>query len=161
MSSSLKIRADQTLTSSSARRRTRPHRPDMSTAPSTSPPPTMVTSNPRNHGWSSSLGLCSGPCPCRSGEAQVWHDGPIFPFPRLQGILSGGHVLFSILSSRGGICWYCFAMLSWGFKFWFAKIMDRSFRFSIASYKVGHFIYGLKDRVWPDFVYHFHLFNGR
>ena len=36
-----------------------------------------------------------------------------------------------------------------------------SFRFSVANNKVGHFIYGLKDRIWPDFVCHFHLFNGR
>ena len=26
---------------------------------------------------------------------------------------------------------------------------------------MGHFIHGLKDRIWPDFVCHFHLFNGR
>lgn len=30
----------------------------------------------------------------------------------------------------------------------------------MANNKVGHFIYRLKDRVWPDFVCHFHLFNG-
>ena len=40
-------------------------------------------------------------------------------------------------------------------------ISARSFRFSVANNKVGHFIYGLKDRIWPDFVCHFHLFNGR
>ena len=40
-------------------------------------------------------------------------------------------------------------------------LSGRRFRFSVASNKVGHFIYGLKDRVWPDFVCHFHLFNGR
>ena len=32
------------------------------------------------------------------------------------------------------------------------QLSDRRFRFSLASSKVGHFIYGLKDRVWPDFV---------
>lgn len=26
---------------------------------------------------------------------------------------------------------------------------------------MGHLIYRLKDRIWPDFVCHFHLFNGR
>lgn len=36
----------------------------------------------------------------------------------------------------------------------------RTFRFSMASNRVGHFIYGLKDRVWPDFVCHFHLFKN-
>ena len=30
----------------------------------------------------------------------------------------------------------------------------------LASNKVGHFIYGLHDRVWPDFVCHFTLFRG-
>ena len=34
----------------------------------------------------------------------------------------------------------------------------RSYRLSVASNRVGHFIYGLKDRVWPDFVCHFQLF---
>lgn len=41
------------------------------------------------------------------------------------------------------------------------KINPRAFHFSVANNKVGHFIYGLKDRVWPDFICHFHLFNGR
>ena len=45
-----------------------------------------------------------------------------------------------------------------GFKVF--KLSDRRFRFSVASSKVGHFIYGLKDRVWPDFVCHFSLFRG-
>jgi hypothetical protein len=45
-----------------------------------------------------------------------------------------------------------------GFKVF--KLSDRRFRFSVASNKVGHFIYGLRDRVWPDFVCHFSLFRG-
>ena len=45
-----------------------------------------------------------------------------------------------------------------GFKV--SKINERSFRFSVAGNKVGHFIYRLKDRIWLDFVCHFHLFNG-
>ena len=40
------------------------------------------------------------------------------------------------------------------------KLSDHRFRFSVASNKVGHFIYGLKDRVWPDFICHFQLFRG-
>jgi hypothetical protein len=36
---------------------------------------------------------------------------------------------------------------------------DRLFRFLVASNKVGHMIYGLKYRVWPDFVCHFSLFR--
>jgi hypothetical protein len=40
------------------------------------------------------------------------------------------------------------------------QLSDRRFRFSVASNKVGHFVYGLKDRVWPDFVCHFSLFRG-
>ena len=46
-----------------------------------------------------------------------------------------------------------------GFKV--SKIFERSFRFSVAGNKVVHFIHGLKDRIWPDFICHFHLFNGR
>ena len=45
-----------------------------------------------------------------------------------------------------------------GFKVY--KLSDHRFRFSVASSKVGHFIYGLRDRVWPDFVCHFTLFRG-
>ena len=40
-----------------------------------------------------------------------------------------------------------------GFKVF--QLSDRRFRFSVASNRVGHFIYGLKDRIWPDFVCHF------
>lgn len=41
------------------------------------------------------------------------------------------------------------------------QLNSRSFRFSMANNSVGHFIYRLKDRIWPDFVCHFHSFNGR
>ena len=34
------------------------------------------------------------------------------------------------------------------------------FRFSVANNEVGHFIYGLNDRIWPDFICHFHLYLG-
>jgi hypothetical protein len=37
---------------------------------------------------------------------------------------------------------------------------DRRFCFSVASNKVGHFIYGLRDRIWPDFICHFSLYRG-
>jgi hypothetical protein len=40
------------------------------------------------------------------------------------------------------------------------RLSDRRFQFFVASNKVGHFVYGLKDRVWPDFVCHFSLFRG-
>jgi hypothetical protein len=40
------------------------------------------------------------------------------------------------------------------------KLSDRRFRFSVFSNKVGHFIYGLKDKIWPDFIYHFRLYRG-
>ena len=40
------------------------------------------------------------------------------------------------------------------------KLADRRFRFSVASNHVGHFIYGLRDRIWPDFICHFSLFRG-
>ena len=45
-------------------------------------------------------------------------------------------------------------------KFRVLQLSDRRFRFSVASNHVGHFIYGLKDRIWPDFICHFHLFHG-
>ena len=45
-----------------------------------------------------------------------------------------------------------------GFKV--SRICDSSFRFSMAGNKVGHFIHGLKDRIWPDFICHFHLYKG-
>ena len=53
----------------------------------------------------------------------------------------------------------CIGGISSGFNV--LPITHRSFCFSVANNKVGHFIYGLKDRIWPDFVCHFHLFNGR
>ena len=53
----------------------------------------------------------------------------------------------------------CIGGISSGFRV--SKINDRSFKFSVANNKVGHFIHRLRDRIWPDFVCHFHLFNGR
>ena len=38
-------------------------------------------------------------------------------------------------------------------------LAGRHFRFLLASNKVGHFIYGLKDRIWPDFICHFNLYR--
>jgi hypothetical protein len=40
------------------------------------------------------------------------------------------------------------------------QLSDRRFRFSVASNKVGHFIYGLQDCIWLDFICHFSLFRG-
>lgn len=53
----------------------------------------------------------------------------------------------------------CIGGISSGFNV--IRLNPRLFRFSVADNKVGHFIYGLKDRIWPDFICHFHLFNGR
>lgn len=39
------------------------------------------------------------------------------------------------------------------------QLSGRCFRFSVASNRVGHFIYALRDRIWPDFVCHFWLFK--
>jgi hypothetical protein len=39
-------------------------------------------------------------------------------------------------------------------------LSDKRFRFSVASNKVGHFIYSLGERVWPDFHCFFSLFRG-
>ena len=52
----------------------------------------------------------------------------------------------------------CLGGLSRNFRVF--KLSDHRFRFSVASNKVGHFIYHLRDRVWPDFVCHFSLFRG-
>jgi hypothetical protein len=40
------------------------------------------------------------------------------------------------------------------------KLSDKRFKFSVASNKVGHFIYSLRDRSWPDFHCSFSLFCG-
>lgn len=52
----------------------------------------------------------------------------------------------------------CISGLTSGFNVF--KLSDRRFQFSVASNRIGHFIYGLKNRVWPDFICHFHLFKG-
>ena len=59
--------------------------------------------------------------------------------------------------SVGIVLQCCIGGLASGFKV--VRLGDRRFRFSLASNKVGHFIYDLKDRIWPDFVCHFHLFR--
>ena len=53
----------------------------------------------------------------------------------------------------------CIGGISSGFRV--TKINARSFRFSVANNKVGHFIHRLRDIIWLDFVCHFHLLNGR
>lgn len=53
----------------------------------------------------------------------------------------------------------CIGGLASGFNV--VHLDDRSYRFSVASNKVGHFIYALRDRIWPDFVCHFSLFKER
>ena len=40
-----------------------------------------------------------------------------------------------------------------------SQLDDRKFHFSVASNRVGHFIYHLKDRISPDFVCHFSLYR--
>ena len=39
------------------------------------------------------------------------------------------------------------------------QLGPRNFWFSVASNKVGHYIFALKDRVWPNFICHFCLFK--
>lgn len=63
------------------------------------------------------------------------------------------------VDSVGSALQCCIGGLSSSFKV--LQINSRSFRFSVANNKVGHFIHRLRDRVWPDFVCHFHLYNGR
>ena len=52
----------------------------------------------------------------------------------------------------------CIGGISSGFRV--LRLSDRRFRFSVASNRVGHFIYGLKDRIWPNFICHLHLYHG-
>jgi hypothetical protein len=52
----------------------------------------------------------------------------------------------------------CFGGMASGFRV--TKVSDRRFRFSVASNKVGHFVYSLKERVWSDFHCVFSLFRG-
>ena len=52
----------------------------------------------------------------------------------------------------------CIGGDSLGFRVY--KLSDRRFWFSVASNKVGHFICGVQDRVWPDFVCHLTLYRG-
>ena len=40
------------------------------------------------------------------------------------------------------------------------QLGPRNFRFSVASNKVGHFIYALKDHIWPNFICHFCLYKA-
>ena len=40
------------------------------------------------------------------------------------------------------------------------QLSDKRFRFSVASNHVGHFIYSLRERSWPDFQILFSLFRG-
>ena len=75
-------------------------------------------------------------------------------------VVSFSSASFSLsVESVGVALQCCIGGISSGFNV--LPITHRSFCFSVANNKVGHFIYGLKDRIWPDFVCHFHLFNGR
>lgn len=60
-------------------------------------------------------------------------------------------------SSVGLALQCCIGGLASGFNV--IQIGDRQFHFLVASNKVGHFIYRLKDRIWPDFICHFNLFG--
>ena len=61
------------------------------------------------------------------------------------------------VESVGLVLQCCIGGLASGFKV--ESIGARNFWFSVASHKVGHFIYALRDRVWPDFTCHFGLFK--
>ena len=52
----------------------------------------------------------------------------------------------------------CIGGIVAGFKV--SLLSPRVFWFYVANNKVGHFIYGLKDCIWPGLICHFHLFNG-
>ena len=109
------------------------------------------------------LGFCPGPCPGRSGETQVWIYSAFSTSRAAKEfflVASFSSASFPLTVESVGIALQC---CTGGYRVGLnvVQISPHAFRFSVANNKVGHFIYSLKDRVWPDFVCHFHLFNGR
>jgi hypothetical protein len=74
-------------------------------------------------------------------------------------VVSFSSAFFKISEESVGLALQsCIGGLAKGFRVF--QLSDQRFRFSVSSNKVGHFIYGLKDRLWPDFVCHFSLYRG-
>lgn len=73
-------------------------------------------------------------------------------------VVSFSSASFSLTAEAVGVVLQCcIGGLAHGFNV--IQLGKRSFRFSVASNHVGHFIYALKDRIWPNFVCHFRLFK--
>jgi len=115
------------------------------------------------HGRPPTLGFQAWPYGGRSGMSAVWGNGALFSIAQDQGIFLGGLFLLGFISSLERICGCGSTMFRWGHHLGFkvTKLFERSFRFFVAGNKVGHYIHGLKYRIWPDIVCDFHLFNGR
>jgi hypothetical protein len=102
--------------------------------------------------------------PCLALEDQVrrWFGSMVHFSPSLHGKEFFLVVSFSLTSFRrteesvGSALQCCLDGDRLGFRVY--QLSDRRFRFSVASNKVGHFIYGLQDLIWPDFICHFSLF---
>lgn len=61
------------------------------------------------------------------------------------------------VESVGIVLQCCIGGLAQGFNV--HQLAKQNFHFSVASNRVGHFVYGLKDRIWPNFGCHFRLFK--
>ena len=74
-------------------------------------------------------------------------------------VASFSYSSFSLTEDSVGLALEC-CLGGYAAGFCVRKLSDRNFRFSVASNKVGHFIYSLRDRIWPDFHCAFSLFRG-
>lgn len=115
----------------------------------------------RQHGWITALGFQSWYCSWRSGLSSLQIHGSFPSRFFLQGVLLGGSFLFGLFSPIMCFCWIGSPMLHRRYCIWFkcGWSWRKKLSFSVASNKVGHFIYTLRDRIWPDFVCHFSLFK--
>ena len=107
------------------------------------------------------MGFLPWPSGGDTGAQKVWFHGPFSPHGGTKEFFlvvafSSASFLLSV-ESVGLAVQCCIGGSASGFNV--KHLVGRQFRFSVASNKVGHFIYGLKDRVWPDFVCHFNLYR--
>ena len=115
------------------------------------------------HGCVAPLGFIARFGICSSGASQVWLYSTLLPPPHLQRNSSRWwpSPRLHLFLVKNLLVWLCNATLE--VIIWVSilyKLSDHRFRFFVACSKVGHFIYGQRDQVWPDFVCHFTIFRG-
>lgn len=93
----------------------------------------------------------------RRFKTQV-HFSPSLPTKKFFLVASFSKVSFPLSPTSVGLALQC-CIGGIAASFRVIQLGDRNFRFSVASNRVGHFIYGLRDRLWPDFVCHFRIFK--